>query len=118
MGGLVRVGKAGPGEAARIPEDRTERGPIDTRTWNAWVGEGDRLYCGIWSATPGKHRVTYTEWEFCHIIRGEAILTGANGAAERVGPGDAFIIPAGFEGTWETLSPLEKHYVILLPTAD
>ena len=29
--------------------------------------------------------------------------------------GDAFIIPAGFKGTWETVKKVRKHYVILLP---
>jgi uncharacterized cupin superfamily protein len=31
--------------------------------------------------------------------------------------GDAFIIPPGFSGTWETVEPVRKHYVILMPEA-
>ena len=26
--------------------------------------------------------------------------------------GDNFVIPAGFEGTWETIEPASKYYVI------
>ncbi|TVQ81641.1 MAG: cupin domain-containing protein [Micavibrio sp.] len=98
-----------------LPADRTEKGPVETTTWNHFTGENDRLYCGIWASSPGKHRVSYDEWEFCHLIEGEAVLTDENGHAVHIKTGEGFIIPAGFKGTWESLTPLKKHYVILLP---
>ena len=74
------------------------------------------LYAGVWESTPGKVQVSYDEWEFCHIISGEVRL---NKEGSRNGwtfkKGDAFIIPAGFKGTWETVKKLKKHYVILMP---
>lgn len=102
-------------EAEQIAAERTLAGPIDTVTWNHFIGEDDRLYCGIWEASPGKHKVAYTEWEFCQLIEGEAVLTDENGNATHIKTGEGFIIPAGFKGTWESLTPLKKHYVILLP---
>jgi hypothetical protein len=60
-------------------------------------------------------KVSYKEWEFCHIISGEVVLQRIGGKRRRFRKGDAFIIPAGFEGTWETVKKVRKHYVILLP---
>jgi hypothetical protein len=34
------------------------------------------------------------------------------GRVQRFGPGDMFVIPAGYEGTWETLEPVLKLYAI------
>jgi uncharacterized protein len=62
--------------------------------------------------------VSYDEWEFCHIISGECELKkDGSRKAWRFKKGDAFIIPAGFKGTWETVKALKKHYVILGPKA-
>jgi hypothetical protein len=91
------------------------KGKGETKTWNHFTGEDGRLYCGIWEQTPGKVSVSYSEWEFCHVIAGEAVLADKKGRKWRVKKGDGFIIPAGFEGTWETVKKLRKHYVILMP---
>ena len=40
-------------------------------------------------------------------------LTASDGTACEFAAGDAFVVPAGFTGTWETLEPARKHYVIL-----
>jgi uncharacterized cupin superfamily protein len=39
-------------------------------------------------------------------------LVAADGTAREFGPGDAWVIPSGWRGTWETLEPARKHYVI------
>ena len=89
-----------------------------TQTWNHFEGEDGRLYSGIWESTPGKVKVSYDEWEFCHIISGEVELRKEGSRKGwRFKKGDAFIIPAGFKGTWETVKKLKKHYVILMPKA-
>jgi uncharacterized protein len=91
-------------------------GKYSTTAWNHFTGEDGRLHCGIWESTPGKVQVCYDEWEFCHIIAGEVVLK-AEGArkSHRFKKGDAFIIPAGYKGTWETIKKVRKHYVILMP---
>jgi uncharacterized cupin superfamily protein len=92
-------------------------GEYRTTTYNHWTGEDGRLYCGIWESSPGKVKVDYSEWEFCHFIEGEAVLTNEQGESWRLKRGDGFIIPPGFKGTWETVKPVRKHYVILTPKA-
>ncbi len=85
--------------------------PVHT-TWN--VEDRDGLYCGIWQSTPGKWRISYDEWEYCRILSGRSVLTGADGHARHVGPGDSFVIRPGFCGTWEVLETTTKDYVIRL----
>lgn len=92
-------------------------GEYRTTTWNHYIGEDERLYCGIWESTPGKVSIDYQEWEFCHFIEGTAVLTNETGRSWTLRAGDAFIIPPGFKGTWETVETVRKHYVILLPKA-
>jgi hypothetical protein len=109
-------GKKAPAvEKGKPDKKKLVAGKYRTRTWNHFTGEKDRLYCGIWESTPGKVRVDYKEWEFCHFMAGKAVLTNDKGKSWTLRKGDAFIIPAGFKGTWETVKPVRKHYVILLP---
>jgi len=105
----VEVGAADPAKLVK--------GKYKTKTWNHFTGEDDRLYCGIWESTPGKVQIAYEEWEFCHFIQGKAVLTNDKGKKWTLRKGDAFVIPAGFKGTWETVKKVRKHYVILLPKA-
>jgi uncharacterized cupin superfamily protein len=100
----------GQGEGATLI-----KGPYKTRTWNHFTGEKGRLYSGIWESTPGKVKVDYKEWEFCHFIAGKAVLTNDKGKKWTLRKGDGFLIPPGFKGTWETVEKVRKHYVILLP---
>jgi uncharacterized protein len=85
--------------------------PVHT-TWN--IEERDGLYCGIWQSTPGKWRISYDEWECCHILSGESVITEDNGESRRVGAGDSFILRPGFKGAWEVLETTRKEYVIRL----
>lgn len=109
-------GKDAPVMEQAVPApEKLISGTAKTKTWNHFTGEDERLYCGIWQSGKGKVKVSYDEWEFCHIISGEAELTNEDGKSWRFRKGDAFIIPAGFKGTWETKKKVRKHYVILLP---
>ena len=113
---MTTSGKTAPkAEAGKADPEKLISGEYNTTTWNHFTGEDDRLYCGIWESTPGKVTVSYDEWEFCHFIAGEAILTNEEGTSWTLREGDAFIIPSGFKGTWETVRTVRKHYVILLP---
>ena len=85
--------------------------PVHT-TWN--LEERDGLYCGIWQSTPGKWRISYDEWEFCHILSGRSVITDAEGNARTVTAGDSFVLQPGFEGTWEVIETTVKEYVIRL----
>jgi uncharacterized protein len=99
-----------PEEAAPAP-DRLISGNPKFRTWNVEEAEGG-LYAGIWESTPGKWRIVYDEWEFCHILSGVSIITEDGGEARTVKAGDSFVLRPGFRGSWDVLETTRKEYVI------
>jgi len=71
-----------------------------------------KFFSGIWHSEVGKWRIHYTEEEYCQILEGTSVLTDAAGHAVTVSAGESFIIPRGFDGTWEVVEPTKKIYVI------
>jgi len=49
------------------------------------------------------------------MTSGRVVITGEDGAALTFAAGDAFVIPAGFSGTWEVLEDCTKIYAIFEP---
>jgi len=49
--------------------------------------------------------------EFMYIIEGQVEITPKGGVPRIYGPGDAFVMPKGFNGTWKQLSSLKKMQV-------
>jgi uncharacterized cupin superfamily protein len=93
--------------------DRLISGDPKFRTWNVEERDGG-LYAGIWESTPGKWRIVYDEWEFCHILSGVSVLTEDGGQARTVKTGDSFVLRPGFRGSWEVLETTRKEYVVRL----
>ena len=110
---LSTIKPEGTGQSGAPAADRLISGRPQFTTWNLEERE-DRLYCGIWQSTPGKWRISYDEWEYCHILSGVSVINGDDGTALQVGPGDSFMLRPGFSGTWEVIETTRKEYVILL----
>ena len=72
------------------------------------------FYTGVWASEVGAWRVSYDENELCVMLAGRVRLTEDGGTPRDFGPGDAFVVPKGFEGVWETLEPCRKIYAISL----
>ena len=109
---FMTVDASGAPEEDAPPAERVIAGSPRFRTWN--VEERDGLYAGIWAATPGKWRIEYEEWEFCHILSGVSVIMGDDGSARTVRAGDSFVLRPGFKGSWEVLETTRKEYVIRL----
>lgn len=71
------------------------------------------FWSGVWASEVGAWRVAYDEIELCVILEGRVRLAGDDGSEATYGPGDAFVIPKGFTGVWDTLAPLRKIYAIV-----
>ena len=106
----VAVAGVEPEEGAPAP-DRLVSGDPKFRTWNVEEAEGG-VYAGLWEATPGKWRIEYDEWEFCHILSGVSIVAEEGGEAHTVKAGDSFVLRPGFKGSWEVVETCRKEYVI------
>jgi uncharacterized protein len=105
-----------PSERSAPAADRLVAGtPLQTVS-NYYTDATQQFFAGRWSSTRGKWRVQYTETEFCHITAGRVRIASGSGRVEIFGPGDSFVIPAGFEGTWEVLEDCSKLYAIFEAT--
>lgn len=113
---LIRFGVNPPAVEEGKPATVLSGNPI-TRLQNYYSDPTGQFFAGIWESAIGKWSVNYTEEEFCTFLAGQAILTDEDGTAETFVTGDAFIIPRGFKGTWETIEPVKKWYVIFEPQA-
>jgi uncharacterized protein len=103
------------GESANPAPERILAGIPRARAANQYADTSQQFFCGIWTSTAGKWRVRYTEHEFCVIIEGRMRIESASGERHELRAGDAFVVPAGFEGTWEVMEPSKKWYAIFEP---
>ena len=102
-------------EEGPVAPEKLLAGTPKQKTENCFTSADGRFFTGYWSSTPGKWRVDYTgEEEFCHLLEGEVVLTDEGGAESRFVAGDRFTIAEGFKGSWETVKPCRKLYVIAL----
>lgn len=111
IGSIVRLG--GPGVKPEVSKpNNVVSGDPQQSLVNYYADSGEKFFAGIWEPTPGKWRVSYSEHEFCHILAGKLVLADEQGGSVTFAAGDAFVIPAGFTGTWETIEPVRKLYAI------
>jgi hypothetical protein len=103
------------GTESLIDADKVVSGKPLTQLDNRYSDPTDHFHCGIWSSTVGKWTIHYTEHEFCHLLAGRVRLTADDGTVRDLSAGDAFVIPAGFRGTWETLENARKYYALYQP---
>lgn len=115
MGRVLRIA-TGPLAALtdRVPADRIVTGEPITGLRSAHADDARGLYAGVWESSVGAWRVSYTEDEVCVLVAGRARLISDAGETQDFAAGDAFLIPRGFAGVWETVEPVRKIYVILL----
>ena len=112
MSHLIALNPAGEPEWEPIAPDRVVEGTPVTRVWVQYDNPAEKLSAGIWEASPGKWRISYTEWEHVRVLSGRCTLSGDDGSRLSAGPGDAFVIAPGFTGPWEVLETMRKQWVI------
>jgi len=96
----------------RIGAEKLISGDPATGVRAALEDEANGFYTGVWEAEVGAWRVAYEENELCVILAGRVRLTEDGGAPRDFGLGDAFVIPKGFKGVWETIEHCRKIYAI------
>jgi uncharacterized protein len=99
-------------EESAMAADRVISGKPVARVANYFNDDSQQFFAGRWSATRGTWRVRYTENELCVMTSGKVVISSESGESYSFGPGDAFVIPAGFSGTWEVLEDCSKIYAI------
>jgi uncharacterized cupin superfamily protein len=112
---IVILDRLQSGESANPSPEKILAGIPRTRVSNQYADASQQFFCGLWTSTSGRWRVRYTEHEFCVLIEGRVRLESVTGEKHELRAGDAFVVPAGFEGTWEVVEPCKKWYAIFEP---
>jgi uncharacterized cupin superfamily protein len=108
---VFRDQKVEPLHNAPFFEEVLEGNP-STITSILYRDEERGVISGVWQATPGKWRINYKVWEFCHILSGRCVIEIEGKEPVELRAGDAFIVEPGARGTWTILETMEKHFVI------
>lgn len=76
-----------------------------------FLNEGG-ISSGIWSATPGAHKMSRGEFtkEYFYILEGEVEITESGENPKIYKAGDLVVVEPNFRGIWRTLKPIKKHY--------
>jgi uncharacterized cupin superfamily protein len=109
---IVRLDGPADLDVSEPPAERLLAGTPELEVRNFFADPSQQFFAGRWSATRGKWRVRYTENELCVMTAGRVVLESSSGERSTFGPGDAFVVPAGFVGTWEVLEDCSKIYAI------
>jgi uncharacterized cupin superfamily protein len=107
----------GEPEVDRPRPERLEAGNPRRETWNVvdTALPPGRLYAGVWRCEPGRWRIAMGphEHELFTVLAGRCRIHTPDGSFIEAGPGEAIVLPAGFEGSFEVLEALTKTYAIV-----
>jgi uncharacterized cupin superfamily protein len=92
--------------------DRLLAGNPQQTISNYFSDSTQQFHSGVWSSSTGKWRIRYSESEFCCLTHGRVALENQAGRRWEFGPGEGFVVPAGFEGTWQVIEDCTKFYAI------
>lgn len=114
---LIRF-DATPAAAPEIDHPRAERrevGDPERRTWVLHESAAEGLSAGIWECEPGRWRIEFGphEHEYFIVLEGLCRVHDVEGRAESFGPGQAVVLPPGFQGSFEVIERMRKHFVIV-----
>lgn len=95
--------------------ERREAGAPLRETWSLYECAADGVSAGIWTCEPGRWRIEFGphEHEYFIVLEGRARIHDAEGGCTEIGPGQAVVIPAGFQGSFEVLERVRKHFVVI-----
>jgi uncharacterized protein len=100
------------GDSSTPAADRLIAGQPCQTVSNYFSDSTEQFHSGRWSSTRGKWRIKYSESEFCCLTRGRVVLENLGGERWEFRAGQAFVVPSGFEGTWEVVEDCTKYYAI------
>lgn len=94
--------------------ERRVHGAPQRQTWTYFTDAMHGMECGVWACEPGMWRFRFAanKLEFFCVLEGHVRLHDADGQVHDVRAGEAGVIPAGFVGAFEVLSPVRKYFVV------
>jgi uncharacterized cupin superfamily protein len=117
----VRLLRDGDPETGMGPSHLTDPGcfqvdnPSETIHTPFTNAQGN-VTAGVWECSPCKEQIgRYGVDELCTVLSGSVTVTPEGGEAQTFGPGDSFVMPQDFKGTWHITETLKKFYMIVEP---
>ncbi|MCC6918974.1 MAG: DUF861 domain-containing protein [Alphaproteobacteria bacterium] len=116
MTGILRMTRLGSGPGERrvdTPFFVVTEGRLKPSSEALFADPSGRLKAGIAGYASSALRLDgYPHDEYCFLLEGELTVIDEEGSREVYRPGDAFLLPRGFRGTWHMPNGLKKYYVI------
>lgn len=106
---------ATPGSIDHPRPDRLEQGNPRRETWTLYESADGLMSSGIWACEVGRWRIAFPagKEEYFFVLEGRVRLHDTQGSYVDVPAGQGAVIPAGFEGAFEVISPVRKHFVVV-----
>jgi uncharacterized cupin superfamily protein len=93
------------------PKPTSIEGDQVEATHTLWTSPDGRLEIGIWECTPGRFTADRSQAaEFCHFLSGAVEMRHHDGRVQRLGAGDALMLPKGWKGEWVLTQRTRKIY--------
>jgi len=121
---IVRVDhKEAPTERAQYPSEMVvkDNSTFDgSYMYKSGYRSADRKFTvALWESGPGILKTdAYPHDEYCLVLEGHLTIINRDGSREEFGPGDTFVIPKGWAGTWNMTTRFKKQYVAFEETQE
>lgn len=74
------------------------------------------FHVALWESGPGTLVTdSYPNDEYCLVLEGELTVTNPDGSRIDFKPGDTFVIPKGWAGSWHMTTRFKKQFVAIRP---
>jgi uncharacterized cupin superfamily protein len=82
------------------------------KTAPGYVAADRKFTVSLWESGPGVLRTSgYPHDEYCLVLSGDLVITNESGSRREFHPGDTFVIPKGWVGTWDMKTRFKKQFV-------
>ncbi|WP_114286691.1 cupin domain-containing protein [Candidatus Halocynthiibacter alkanivorans] len=91
-------------------------GIASPREWENLVVDraSEEVRMGTWVCEPYTDEIVDYEYdEFMYLLKGTVELIYPDGSTDVFGPGQAFLLPSGFTGTWKQPETVIKFFVMI-----
>ena len=79
-----------------------------------YTGEDPKLTVALWESGPGVLQTdSYPHDEYVLVLEGKLVVTNASGTTDEFKPGDSFVIPKGWAGTWDMKTKFKKQWAAI-----
>lgn len=104
-----------PGQVDHPRPDRLVQGNPRRETWPLYTSADGVTSVGIWACERGMWRIAFApnKDEYFFVLEGHVRLHDRDGLVVDVRAGEGAVIPAGFEGAFEVVLPVRKHFVVV-----